>query len=161
MSSSPSYPLLRVYVRIGRVSPLSGPARIVAGLVGAAALAVLIVAATLEPAAGGMGTHKALGLPPCGFLENTGLPCLSCGMTTAFALVVRGRFVEAAVAQPMGMMLAIALAAVVAPAAYVAVTGSPLHRLIRTDRPGRWIVGLGLALIAAWAWKIALVVLSR
>ncbi len=35
-------------------------------------------------------THRQLGLPPCTFKALTGMPCPSCGMTTAFALLIRG-----------------------------------------------------------------------
>jgi hypothetical protein len=35
-------------------------------------------------------THRQLGLPPCTFRFATGLPCPSCGMTTSFALLIRG-----------------------------------------------------------------------
>lgn len=37
-----------------------------------------------------MATHTQLGMPPCNFVELTGKPCPSCGMTTSFALLVRG-----------------------------------------------------------------------
>jgi hypothetical protein len=37
-----------------------------------------------------METHRQLGLPPCTFYDKTGLPCPSCGMTTSFALLIRG-----------------------------------------------------------------------
>src|SRR5947207_3129760 len=37
-----------------------------------------------------MATHTTLGLPPCNFVLMTGKPCPSCGMTTSFALLVRG-----------------------------------------------------------------------
>src|SRR5262249_37088847 len=37
-----------------------------------------------------MATHTQLGLPPCNFVVMTGKPCPSCGMTTSFALLVRG-----------------------------------------------------------------------
>ena len=35
-------------------------------------------------------THRQLGLPQCTFKFATGLPCPSCGMTTSFALLIRG-----------------------------------------------------------------------
>ena len=37
-----------------------------------------------------MATHTQLGMPPCNFVVMTGKPCPSCGMTTSFALLVRG-----------------------------------------------------------------------
>jgi hypothetical protein len=37
-----------------------------------------------------LSTHTQLGLQPCKFYELTGKPCPSCGMTTSFALLVRG-----------------------------------------------------------------------
>jgi hypothetical protein len=43
---------------------------------------VLGLAAWLEPAAGGVGTHKQLGLNGCAVLTATGWPCPMCGMTT-------------------------------------------------------------------------------
>lgn len=35
-------------------------------------------------------THTQLGLPPCNFKMITDTGCPSCGMTTSFALLVRG-----------------------------------------------------------------------
>src|SRR5205085_6174191 len=68
-----------------------------AGLVVIAAglTALFAVALWLDPYGPGgvplaMGTHRQLGLPPCNFQRLTGLPCPSCGMTTSFALLVRG-----------------------------------------------------------------------
>src|SRR5689334_8800203 len=37
-----------------------------------------------------MATHTQLGIPPCSFVVLTGKPCPACGMTTSFALLVRG-----------------------------------------------------------------------
>jgi hypothetical protein len=37
-----------------------------------------------------METHRQLNLPECHFKALTGVPCPSCGMTTSFALLVRG-----------------------------------------------------------------------
>lgn len=51
------------------------------------------------------GTHQQLGLPPCSFLEATGVPCPSCGMTTSFSYTVRGDLVNAARANWVGVML--------------------------------------------------------
>ena len=67
------------------------------------ACAVLAVAAWLQPAASGYGTHTQLGLPPCNFLRLTHLPCPSCGLTTCFAWAVRLQFRKAFFANPFGI----------------------------------------------------------
>lgn len=51
-------------------------------------------------------THRQLGLPECTFLEMTGRPCPSCGMTTSFALFVRGDFLASLRANFAGTILA-------------------------------------------------------
>jgi Protein of unknown function (DUF2752) len=50
-------------------------------------------------------THRQLGLPPCTFYEKTGLPCPSCGMTTSFALLIRGDLWHSAQANFAGTLL--------------------------------------------------------
>jgi hypothetical protein len=52
-------------------------------------------------------THRQLGLPPCTFKYHTGLPCPSCGMTSSFALLVRGDLWHAAQANVVGAGLAL------------------------------------------------------
>jgi hypothetical protein len=66
---------------------------------------VLGVARWLKPDPRGYGTHVQLGLLPCAFATLTGRPCPSCGMTTAFAWMVRGRFYHAWRANPAGSLL--------------------------------------------------------
>lgn len=67
--------------------------------------AVMITAMTLTPNPVGHGTHTQLGLPPCGFLMVTGLPCPGCGLTTCFTHMIRGEFVMASRANPFGVAL--------------------------------------------------------
>jgi hypothetical protein len=50
-------------------------------------------------------THRQLGLPPCTFRVVTGVPCPSCGMTTSFALLVRGDLVNSLRANAVGTLL--------------------------------------------------------
>ena len=54
-----------------------------------------------------MASHKSLGMPACRFQEMTGLPCPSCGMTTSFALLVRGDVVNSLRANWVGTGLAV------------------------------------------------------
>jgi hypothetical protein len=75
----------------------------VAGAIGLTA--VLVVARGLKPDPRGYGTHTQLGLYPCMFFQVTGTRCPACGMTTAFAWFVRGRFDRSWQANPVGTLL--------------------------------------------------------
>lgn len=59
-------------------------------LVGVFALAAYLNPYNADGSPRSMATHTTIGLPPCNFVELTGKPCPSCGMTTSFALLVRG-----------------------------------------------------------------------
>lgn len=52
-------------------------------------------------------SHQTLGLPACRFKELTDLPCPSCGMTTSFALLVRGDVANSLRANWVGSGLAV------------------------------------------------------
>jgi hypothetical protein len=84
------------------------------GLVALACMAMTVfaVAAWLDPYRDDRvwleETHTQLGLPACTFRQLTSLPCPSCGMTTSFALFVRGDLWHAAQANVAGLMLATA-----------------------------------------------------
>ena len=60
-----------------------------------------------------METHMQLGLPECTFKHVTGLPCPSCGMTTSFALTMRGDLFDALRANSVGVLLALTLLAAI------------------------------------------------
>lgn len=138
---------LGAFVTIGR------GARLAWGAVGAGGLAVLAVALWLPPDARGHGTHEALGIPPCGFVVTSGLPCPTCGMTTAFSNAVRGRIAQAFVAHPGGLALCL-LAMLGVPAAFaLAATGR--MPWINWDRNAvRLMLGLALVILAGWGFKI-------
>jgi hypothetical protein len=53
------------------------------------------------------GTHRQLGLPPCNFKYLTGKPCPACGMTTSFAWLAHGEFVNSLRANYAGTALAL------------------------------------------------------
>jgi hypothetical protein len=77
-------------------------------------LSLLAIAAMLEPSPSGHGTHQQLGLPPCTFWILFRRPCPTCGMTTAWAHLMRGEWVDAGRANLGGALLAL-LAMVAAP----------------------------------------------
>ena len=143
-------------VRFARMEqPRAG--RLYALGIGLAAVGLLVVAAVLQPDVHGVGTHRQLGLPRCGFDLTTGLPCPTCGMTTAFALTVRGRWIEAAQTQAAGFVLALATAGIALLAVGGVVTGQrPALNWYRI-KPDRLVFWVAAGFVAAWGLKIALV----
>lgn len=115
----------------------------------------LVVACMLVPSTTGMDTHRQLGLPACGWPSAFGIPCFTCGMTTAFALSVRGRFLAALQAQPAGFALACAAALGVVVGAWVAASGRPVHRFLQPLVTGRLALVALAVLLLGWGWKFA------
>ncbi len=54
-----------------------------------------------------MSTHTQLGMPPCNFVMMTSRPCPACGMTTSFALLVRGDVAASLRANWAGTLIAV------------------------------------------------------
>lgn len=133
---------------------LSRNERLVAIALALVLAAPLVVAATLEPAAGGLGTHRQLGLPACGWPVAFGLPCVTCGMTTAFAHAVRGELLASLWAQPAGALLAFLSALGVVVCGWDAVSGRPVHALLTPLLRGRTAWVAAGVLVAAWGWKV-------
>lgn len=135
-------------------------ARLAALPVFAACVALLAVAAWLEPAAEGVGTHTQLGLAPCSFLLKTHIPCAACGMTTAFALAADGRLGRSFVTQPAGAALAVLTAVAALVSGYALLTGLPLAPV------GRWLwrpavlAFAGGGVVAAWIYKIIVMTMT-
>lgn len=131
----------------------SGTARALFGLGSAGCLGLLLVAAGVTPDAAGHGTHTQLGLPPCTWAVAFDAPCMTCGMTTSFALASDGDLIAAASTQPFAFLLALATAAAFWGGAHIAVTGSMLGPAVaRLAGPKMLWIALGL-LMAAWAYK--------
>ena len=120
--------------------------------------AILLAACWLEPWGDGHGTHRQLGLPACSFLVRTGYPCPTCGLTTAMALMARGRVAGAFEAHPFGVALFAAVVVLAGVGAGELATGRDvLGRL----RPSLWWCALGIgALLAGWGWKLLTGLLS-
>lgn len=137
-----------------RFTGLAGQ-RLAAAGIAAIAVAPLVVASLLEPSADGLGTHRQLGLPACSWIAGLGLPCPSCGMTTAFSFAARGDLGNAFATQPAGAVLAVLAAMVAVVAAWTAATGSQVWRLLWSAMDARaWWALVGVAALA-WVYKIA------
>jgi len=137
-----------------RLTQARGRLRLFAALALLTCCALLGMAAWLTPDERGYGTHQQLGFGKCGMLVTTGLPCPTCGMTTAFAYTVRGRLTRAFLAQPAGFFLAVVTVVGALAAGWVVVAGRmpPIRVPILT--PYRLFFGLLVLLVGSWAFKV-------
>ncbi len=155
MSRQKEHPLGPYLYRVRALRPQR--ARRVAGAVLVACVAVLAVAAWLEPDPAGYGTHRQLGMSACGMMATTGVPCPTCGMTTAFSLAIRGRWIEAFKAQAAGTLLVVLVGLTCAVSGSVLLTGKVwLVNWFRVSVLTIVFVSLAI-LLAAWIVKIQLV----
>lgn len=127
--------------------------RVFAGLWALACAGLLGVGWMLEPRADGYGTHEQLGFAPCLWVTEAGIPCPTCGMTTAVSFATHGHFLASVKSQPMGFLIAVFAAMSVWACGYVALTGSPLLLFLgKLWRP--WLIwGIGGAALASWLYK--------
>ena len=140
---------------VGRpLTRAGGRVRLAAVFVLLACCGILGLAAWLTPNEQGYGTHEQLGFGRCGMLVTTGLPCPTCGMTTAFAYAVRRRLIRAFLAQPAGFLLALATAVAALGAAWTVVTGRMPPVRVPFIMPYRLFFGLLVLLLGSWAFKI-------
>ena len=117
----------------------------VLAIAGLGLLLLLAVAAALQPDSRGHGTHEQLGLPPCTFYVLFGRPCPSCGMTTAWAMLVRGRLAVAFRVNAGGALLGM-----------LACVGAVW--LLLSALVGRWLVRRPDSMTATWAAVVVLAV---
>lgn len=108
-------------------------------------LAMLGAAAFVRPDPRGLGTHQRFGLPPCTFRFLSGRPCPSCGMTTSWACLVRGKLTDALRANVGGTLLGMLAAASV-------------PWLLVSAARGRWLGWCPNTAVVAWAASAILLV---
>jgi len=118
------------------------------------AIAMLVVARSVEPSPTGIGTHEQLGLPPCLFFKLTGLPCPSCGLTTSFAHAARLHFYDALVTQPFGLGVFFLTVLFIPLSCYLIYRRVPAERVLF----GRWsnpvLYTLVVLYALGWIYKI-------
>ncbi|MCJ7543829.1 MAG: DUF2752 domain-containing protein [Phycisphaerae bacterium] len=133
------------------------PAAVVWRLRGAAvltvAVAAMVVAGMLQPDPSGAGTHQQLCLPSCSFLDRTGWPCPTCGMTTSLAAMAHGDVALAFRAQPFGVGVFVVLVAAALAGGVELLAAWPILGHVR---PRLWWgpVAVG-ALLLSWAVRLA------
>jgi hypothetical protein len=133
--------------------PPEWPERILLVVIPAAILALALWIGSVAPDPRGHGTHERLGMLPCSWPAGLGMPCPTCGVTTAACLFFRGAPVAAFLTQPFGAALA-ALSVLTALAApwHLWRNRSLFWRLSLWPL-GRMLLGAVLLLLLAWGYK--------
>lgn len=129
--------------------------RIVWFVLFATPLGVFVTAAQLTPDPAGMGTHTQLGLPPCGFLAVTGVPCPGCGLTTCFAHMIRLQIWDAAGANLFGVALFLGSFAAMVVSAVGLFRGLPVMDTLERLHIEKWAIALSLLAIGVWGVRVA------
>lgn len=123
---------------------------------------VLFVATLVRPYAEDgtplrMASHRTLGLPACNFQEMFDLPCPSCGLTTSFALLVRGDVWNSLRANFVGTGLALVCAALIPWSIVSAIRGRFLW-VRNVEGPLALMVGV-LAILLMGRWGVVLLLM--
>jgi hypothetical protein len=125
---------------------------VVLGLVAVFGVALWLNPYNPDGSARRLATHRQMGLPPCTFYQATGLPCPSCGMTTSFALLVRGDVVNSLRANSAGTLLALFCLGFI-PWALVSVTRRRLL-FVRSLERAMLVCVLGLMALMLTRWLL-------
>jgi hypothetical protein len=126
------------------------------GLTGLFAVAAILNPYRSDGSARRMETHMQLGLPECTFKQVTGLPCPSCGMTTSFALTIRGDLSDAVRANSVGVMLALTLLAAIPWCIASVLCRRTLFVQSAEQAPMVIVIGLLSLMLVRWAVLVGL-----
>ena len=134
-------------------------ARLLLIILAACWVTVFVIAASLDPyledgTARTMETHRQLGLPECTFKVVANLPCPSCGMTTSFALLIRGDVWNSARANFAGTLLA-SLGIVFVPWSLASVWKGRTLYVRAIDQAAFWLA-LGFLIVIFGRWGVLL-----
>ncbi|MCY2957629.1 MAG: DUF2752 domain-containing protein [Planctomycetota bacterium] len=127
--------------------------RLVAATVSLAAVLCTTMLASVTPDPRGYDTHVKLGMVRCSWPMHYGLPCPTCGATTAACHVVHGNLVQALIVQPFGAALAIAGMLFGLLAIWCLLRSRSFFDVCRQLPGARLVVGGTALLLLSWLYK--------
>jgi hypothetical protein len=113
----------------------------------------------MHPDKRGVETHTQIGLLPCGWYKATGIPCPTCGCTTAVTYFAHGNWGMSFYTQPFGFTVGLVAAMLIPLTSVGMITGRWLgpSSFWLSWHWRMWVYGGILLLVAAWVYKIWLV----
>jgi hypothetical protein len=127
--------------------------RLIAATTVAAGVAGVALLWPVHPDARGYNTHVQLGMAPCGWPQQYGIPCPTCGVTTAACHVVHGHWLQAVITQPFGAALAIAGLASSVFCLWSLLRGRSVMDVVGRAPYARLVLGGALLLLLSWLYK--------
>jgi hypothetical protein len=118
------------------------------------------IARVLTPSVSGVGTHTQLGLPRCGFLWLTGVPCPACGLTTCFTHMMHGQLMAAVQCHPFGVALFALLALALPLTVWAGVRARPFFETLAAVHAARVVRLTACALLVQWSVRVARLLLA-
>ena len=131
--------------------------KIIQFIILAGCVSAVVVGTWLTPDHSGVGTHTALGFPPCGFYTITGIPCPTCGVTTSFVLAAHLRFEESFLVQPLGFLVFIAVCLSALATGGTLLMGKSLFKLKLKVNGYKIAFLLIVIVLSSWCYKIVIV----
>ena len=128
--------------------------------VAAGAATIVAIARVLVPDVHGFGTHTQLGLPQCGFMALTGLPCPACGLTTCFAHMARAEFADAVHANPIGVLLFGGVVAIIPSSVWASARNCAFFETCARMRIAQACIVATCALFAQWLLRVGCLLLG-
>jgi len=127
--------------------------RIIALVVCAAGIAAVVVLARVVPDPRGYGTHEQLGMAKCSWPIHWGVPCPTCGATTAACLVVHLSPLRALAVHPFGAVVAASGIALAAVAGWCLLTRRSLALLLSRLPYGTIMICAVVLFFLSWGYK--------
>ena len=127
--------------------------RVVAATVAVVAMACTFALARIAPDARGYDTHVQLGMPRCSWPLLYGIPCPTCGATTAACHVVHGNLIRGLVAHPFGALLVASGIVLGLMALWCLLRGRSFFDLCLQLPLARLLIGGTALLLLSWLYK--------
>ncbi len=127
--------------------------RVAAVVVAAVATTGVVVLLRVDPDVRGHGTHEKWGLDACGWPVAYGIPCPTCGCTTAACYLVHGNLLQAFLTQPFGAAVALVGVLLGVHAALCLLRGRSFVDLMVRLPFWRIVFGAVVLLLLAWWYK--------
>lgn len=122
-------------------------------MVCAAGIAAVVVLSRVVPDPRGYGTHERLGMTECSWPATVGMPCPTCGATTAACLVVHLAPLRALAVHPFGAVLAASGIVLAAVAGWCVLARRSLALLLSRLPYGTIMICAVVLFFASWGYK--------